>query len=257
MLRVFFFLFLHVILAGFAYSQAPLVVDNPSTTPPGKFHFEWFDQFAELPNSAEPANNQNTFVFTTNYGLLPNLELGMDFPLITISGQQNRTGVGDFDFTVKYILLPSTYPKKRTAFGMTASVEFPTGNSKENFGSGVTDFDMNMMLQIYCLQKLVLILNGGIQFTGNTLTGLVGTPDRGEVLSGGTSLTYQLSPRIAIAGELTGYQGRSHVFEDRELREQAALTYTFTPHFAVAVAIQHGTYATPPVQVQSGLIIDP
>ena len=246
-----------LLTATAAFAQAPLVIDDASTTLQGKFHFEIFNQFATLPDSVLPADKQNTLVFTTNYGLLPNVELGADFPLITITSITNRTGIGDFDFTVKYVPINAVYPQKKTGIGFTASVEFPTGDSKKSFGSGVTDYDTNVLVEQHVTENAVLRFNAGIQFAGNTLTGLIGVRDRGEVISGGASATYQCSPKLAIAGEFSGYQGRSRSAGDREIRVQGGFTYSFNPHLGIAAAIQHGNYATPPMQIQTGLIIDP
>src|SRR5678816_296898 len=66
------------------YSQIPFYTDDADTTPKRQFHLEMYNEHDVLQKSAYPVKRQNTFVFTLNYGLTNNLELGVNAPYITL-----------------------------------------------------------------------------------------------------------------------------------------------------------------------------
>ncbi len=239
-----------------AWSQAPLVTDDAAVTPLHAWHLELFQQYADLAAAAAPATAQETTVVGLAWGVLPGLELGFDVPWIAIHGAGTVAGGGDFDLTAKW-LLRAAEGDRRTALAVGFAVELPTGNADRGLGSGVADVDLTLIAERRIASTLALRGNLGLQFAGNTLTGAVGSPDRGRVLAGGVSLTADLTPRLQLVCETTGYQGRKSDAGDRELRLQAGLVYARSPHLSVAFTVQRGWLAAPPWVGQLGVVIDP
>lgn len=191
------------------------------------------------------------------YGVVARLEIGFDVPLIAIAGGARRiVGGGDLDLTAKY-LVRSDHGGERTALALGFAVELPTGDARRGLGSGVTDVDLTLIAQRQLRAATTLRANLGLQFAGNTLTGAVGTRDRGQVLSAGTSITHAAGDGTQLLAEITGYQGRSRAARDRELRLQAGATRAISARLTLAACVQRGWYAAPPWSLQAGVIIDP
>lgn len=95
-----------LLAAADARAQIPFYTDDADTTGRGKLHFEFFNEHDLLQESAYPARRQNTDNFTVNYGLTDRVEIGVNFPLLTIVNarvvEANAFGVGDTQFGVKY-----------------------------------------------------------------------------------------------------------------------------------------------------------
>ncbi len=94
-----------------AYSQQPFVTDDTDVTARGQFHFEFSNEYDLLQRSAAPALRQNTASFELAYGLLKNVEVSIEAPLITIFNSRDAeprrvSGIGDTNFSVKYNFLP-------------------------------------------------------------------------------------------------------------------------------------------------------
>ena len=243
------------VLSSAADAQAPLATDDAAVTPPQGWHVELFQQHAELPVSALPAGTQDTSVVAVAWGLVPRLEVGFDVPWIAIHGNGTVAGGGDLDLTAKWQLHPAK-DARSPAFALALGVELPTGDPDRGLGSGVTDVDLTLIAERRIAPAIVLHGNLGLQFAGNTLTGAVGSSDRGKVLAGGVSLTADLTPRWQFVSETTGYQGRSPDGKDRELRLLAGLVFAHSPRWSFACSVQHGWLQSPPWLFQFGVILD-
>jgi len=84
-------------------AQQPFTVDDADVTEHKKFQLQISHEFDILPSSAHPSLRQNTTVFVLNYGLLRDVEIGVDYPLIIISNAVGTTpktikGFGDVNF---------------------------------------------------------------------------------------------------------------------------------------------------------------
>src|SRR6185503_9979481 len=151
----------------------------PYTTPKGKLILEIYNEQGVLPRSAYPTKRQNTLVFTVDYGITDRLELGVNAPLITLINSQvvsprNISGIGDTQFGLKYNLLTEKEGSKRPALSAVLYVEAPTGDSRKQLGSGLTDYWLYGVFQKSLATKIKGRLNGGILFSGNNSTGLIG-----------------------------------------------------------------------------------
>lgn len=198
-----------VITAATTAAQQPFITDDVGATEKGHFHFGFSNQFDLLHRASFPATKQNTVTFELEYGLLDGLEIGVDAPLLAIfnaSGTDPRrpTGIGDTNFSVKYNFLKERENSHLPAMAIVANLEFPTGNTANGLGSGLTDFYMNGILEKTVTKSVTFRLNGGILFAGNETTGAEGFRTRGTVYTGGGSLVKQFTPKLLFGVELTG-----------------------------------------------------
>src|SRR5262249_24981664 len=151
--------------------------------------------------SAEfPDLRQNTANFRVNYGLPYHLEFDIDAPILDISRSRsiatNSAGIGDTELGIKWNFKPVKEGSR--AIGLVASLYFevPTGNEREQLGSGLTDYWLNFIAQKPFSKTTRLTANLGFLFAGNTSTGVVGTLNtRGHVYTGGVSLLHDFTPR--------------------------------------------------------------
>jgi hypothetical protein len=237
------------------WAQAPLATDDAATTAPQAWHVELFQQHATLPVAALPATTQDTSVVAVAWGLLPRLEVGFDVPWIAIHGGESVSGGGDLDLTAKW-RLHLAKDEHSSAFALALAIELPTGDADRGLGSGVTDVDLTLIGERRVARAVVLRGNLALQFAGNTLTGALGSADRGQVLGGGVSLTADLTPRLQLVSEATGYQGRESDATDRELRLAAGLVFARSPRMSLAFTVQHGWFQSPPWVFQLGVVLD-
>ena len=128
--------------AGSLLAQMPFYTDNPDVTDRGTLHFEFFNEFDGLQSSQYPNLNQNTANFKLNYGLPHNLELDVDAPYLPIyraAGSQTSAGPGDTDMGVKWNFHMASRPLSFLALAASLYIEFPTGNTRQQLGSGLSD----------------------------------------------------------------------------------------------------------------------
>jgi hypothetical protein len=258
---VFFLLGLSACASGLG-AQQPFVTDDADVTAKGKWHFEYYNQYAWLSHNAYPDLRQDTNNFVIQYGLLPNLEVNVDFPIIAIWRTQhaplpNAFGLGDVDFAAKYKLVEEETGGARPAFTVTTAVEVPTGNKATQLGSGFTDFVMNTITQKTFFESTEVHFNIGYQFSGNTLTGAIGIRTPGRILTGGLSVAQTLSPKLLLGIDLNGAEIRTaHTF-DRQLQLTVGGSYTLKEGATLDFSVLTGWYNSPRVGVLLGISYSP
>ena len=250
-------------LAAFAVqAQQPFVTDDADTTPKGKFHFEFSNEFDFLQRSSFPNLRQNTADFELDYGLFDNVEIGVEAPIITILNAngtvpQRVTGLGDMNLSFKYNFLREKEKSRRPALTIAANLEVPTGDTDCQLGSGLADFYVNGILQKSITSKTKLRLNGGILFSGNETTGVVGIKTRGTVLTAGGSLVRQFTPKLQLGFEVTGASTTNLDLGKGQLQTLVGGNYQFKNNASFDFAILAGKYAASPrVGIQLGVSID-
>jgi hypothetical protein len=255
-------LLLLVLSAATVQAQQPFVTDDTDTTPKRHFHFEFSNEFDLLQRSSLPSVKQNTADFELDYGLLDGLEVGVESPLLTIFNSAGTTpktvsGIGDTNLSVKYNFLRERENSRRPAMAIAFNLELPTGDTKRQLGSGLADFYMNGILQKSVSKKTKLRLNGGILFSGNTTTGVIGIKSRGTVLTGGGSLVKQFSPKLQLGVELTGALQSNFQLGKGQLQTMFGGNYQFRNNASFDFGVVGGKYAASPrLGVQLGISID-
>ena len=235
-------------LSAPAAAQQPFVTDDADVTPKGHFHFEFSNEFDLLQRESFPSLKQNTADIELDYGLFEKLELGIAAPSLTIindAGTSPRTvtGIGDLNISVKYNFLRERENSRWPALAIALNLELPTGDAERQLGSGLADFYLNGILQKSVSATTKLRVNGGVLFSGNETTGVLGIKSRGTVLTAGGSLVRQFSPRLQLGIELTGAMSKDLHLARGQLQILAGGNYQVSQELTFDFAILGGKYA--------------
>lgn len=247
--------------AGELRAQQPFVTDDAEVTVRGQLHFEYANEYYVLQKSARPNLRQDTNNFVAQYGLFDGVEVNMDFPLIAIgnergSGMPSVFGLGDVDFAVKWNLVKEAPGSARPAFTVTAAAEFPTGSERKQLGSGLTDYLLNTILQ-KTFSGTAVHVNAGIQFAGNTQTGVVGIHTAGRVLIGGLSAARDFSERLRLGLDLNGAEIHDGGRVEKQLQLTAGGNYALTRNNTLDFGVAVGWYEAPRFGLVLGISITP
>jgi hypothetical protein len=251
-----------VMTTSLVHAQQPFVTDDADTTPKHHFHFEFSNQFDVLQTSAFPNLKQNTADFEIDYGVFDNLEVGIEVPLLTLLNAHNtvplRTnGVGDTNISVKYNFLKEREHSRRPALALTINIELPTGDPNRQLGSGLADFFGNGVIQKSLTKRTSLRLNGGILFSGNETTGVIGIKTRGTVFTGGGSLVKQFTPKLDLGFEVTGAVTKAFQLGKGQLQTQFGGNYLIRRNMTFDFGLVVGKFdASPRAGVQVGFSMD-
>ena len=233
-------------------AQLPFYTDDSDTTPKGKFHFEIFNEHDVLQKDSYPTKRQNTLVFTLNYGLTDRLELGVNVPVITLSNSRiveprTLTGQGDTQLGLKYRLRDERENSKLPAFAVVFYVEFPTGSTRKQLGSGITDFWLYGIAQKSLTDKTKARINGGIIFSGNSSTGLIGIQtERGRVFTGNASLVRDFSDKWKIGAEVFGAVTDNFKLNRGQLTAQVGASYALNQKLMFTFGVLGGRFSSSP-----------
>ncbi len=243
-------------------AQQPFVTDDTDVTARGKFHFEFSNSFDLLQHYAFPNLRQNTASFELAYGLVERVEISIEAPLISIFNAEDTNprrvrGVGDANFAVKYNFLREREGSRMPALTVSGNIEIPTGDVKRQLGSGIADYSVNCIAQKSLTERTVARLNGGIIFSGNTVSGALGIRTRGTVLTGGASLVRQFNARLHLGAEVTGARtGKPDLGVD-QFQFQVGGNYTLRDNLSLDFGVVTGiSTASPRVGVQFGFSFD-
>ena len=261
LLRLPFLLFAVLLGTKLAGAQLPFYIDDTAVTESGKLHFEFFDENDALQSSQFPDLRQNTANFKLNYGLPHNLELDIDSPYLSIlraTGVQSSTGIGDTNLGVKWEFHKASKDSRLPALGASFYVEFPTGDTHKQLGSGLEDYWLNFIVQVPTSEKTRINANFGYLFAGNTSTGVLGIETtRGHVYTGGVSLLHDFTPRLTLGIEAYGGLSSNDVLGRSQLQFLAGGQYAIRNGLAVTFGVLGGKYiASPRIGSQVGFSMD-
>ena len=234
------------------FGQQPFYTDDADVTEKGMRHLECSNEYDRLPPEVFPSIGQNTLVCKVAFGLPGNIEIGADAPLLTIkraSGTPRTSfGVGDTDFAaIKWNFHKP--PTDSRAFSLAAgfNIEFPTGRTKEQLGSGLHDYVANFIVQKKLTDETTLHLNSGIIFAGNQTTGALGVANtRGHVYTEGASIVRQFTQKLDLGADI--YEAFSPQFQFARGQLQGLLggNYEFHTGYTFDFGIVLGTFAAAP-----------
>jgi hypothetical protein len=257
---------LALLLTAFATplaAQQPFYTDDPAVTDPGAWHFEFFNEADALQHVQFPNRWQNTANYKLNFGLPHHLEVDIDSPYLAIfrvlgNGPGSSTGFGDTNLGVKWNFHQEAHASHIPALSASLYVEFPTGDSSRQLGSGLTDYWLNFIAQRHLSEKTRLTANTGIVFAGNTSTGVVGIEStRGRVYVGGISVLHDLNPRWALGAEVYGGFASHPGLGRSQFQILAGGQYTIRGGLTLDFGVLGGKYAASPrIGVQVGFSAD-
>lgn len=246
-----------------ARAGLPFYTDDSGTTDKGRFHFEFYNEFDALQTELYPNLRQNTASFKLNYGLTDTIELDLDNPYLAIvrsrlTQPKRFTGWADTNLGVKWNFHKETKDSRLPALSATYYIEFPTGDSSQSLGSGLTDHWLNIIAEKTLTERTKATLNLGVLFAGNTSTGLLGVQTtRGRVYTGGISVLRKFTEKISLGAELIGGFTQNFDLGRSQLQALAGGSYELRKGFEVDFGLLGGKYAASPVVgVQIGVSID-
>jgi hypothetical protein len=242
-------------------AQLPFYTDDPAVTELGKWHFEFFNEFDRLQDPQFPNLRQNTANYKLNYGLPHGLEVDVDAPYLAIFRALNTPtshGTGDLNVGLKWEFHKESHDSPLPALGASFYVEFPTGDTRRQLGSGLIDYWLNLIGQKSLSDKTRINANAGYLFAGNTSTGVLGiTTARGHVFAGGVSLLHDFTPRLTLGAELYGGYTNNEDLGRSQLQALVGGTYALRNGLAVSFGMLGGKYiASPRLGAQVGLAVD-
>ena len=261
-LKRIFFTCMLLIIPIMGYGQQPFATDDADVTARRKLHFEFSNQFDILQRSLFPNLRQNTADFELDYGLFEGLEVGVESPLIGIfnagtASPRNAAGIGDTNLAVKYNFRKERLGSGWPAMAFSLNVEVPTGDTKRQLGSGLTDFWLNGIVQKSITTKTKTRLNAGLLFAGNTTTGVIGIKTRGTVFTGAGSVVRNFTDRLDLGAEVTGAVTSNLKLSAGQLQVQFGGNYAIRKNCTLDFVLVAGRYsASPRVGAQLGVSID-
>ena len=247
---------------GFAtpsMAQLPFYTDDPAVTDRGKFHFEFFNEYDVL-QLQYPNRHQNTANYKLNYGLPHNLELDVDVPYLAIlrAAVPDAIGGGDTNLGIKWEFHKQARVSHAPALGASLYIEFPTGDSNQQLGSGLMDYWLNTIAQESLTDKTRINLNVGYLFAGNSSTGAVGVQSsRGHVYTGGLSILHDFTARLTLGAEVYGGYDPTGNFGRSQLQFMLGTQYQLRNGLNVDLGVLGGKFVgSPQVGAQIGFSVD-
>lgn len=234
------------------YSQIPFYTDDADTTPKRQFHLEMYNEHDMLQKSAYPVKRQNTFVFGLNYGLANNLEFGVNAPFITLTNSRivesgAVSGQGDVQFGMKYRLRAERDGSKLPAFAVAFYVGAPTGSTRKELGSGLTKYWLYGIAQKSLTTRTAARFNGGVLFSGNSSSGLIGIrTERGRVYTGNASLVRSFSNKLNLGAEVFGAATSNFILDRGQLTAQIGAQYALTNKVTLTFGVLGGRFSASP-----------
>jgi hypothetical protein len=259
-LRLLFSLACVLCFCSQLHAQLPFYTDDTGVTDRGKWHFEFFNEYDAL-QLQYPNVRQNTANFKLNYGLPHNLELDFDVPYLNIqrtAGNLPSSGWGDTNMGIKWIFHKESKGSRLPALGASFYTEFPTGDTRQQLGSGLADYWLNFIGQKSLSEKTRVTGNLGVLFAGNTSTGVIGLQNtRGQVYTGGLSLLHDFNSRLTLGGELYGGYAENDNLGKSQLQAMAGGQYALRNGLSFCFGLLGGKYvASPQVGGQIGFAVD-
>ena len=131
-----------------------------------------------------------------------------------------------------------------------------TGSEKKQLGSGLADYLLNAILQ-KTFSDTVLHVNAGIQFSGNTQTGVVGIRTPGHILIAGLSAARDLSERLRLGLDLNGAEIHDGGRVEKELQLTAGGNYALTRDDTLDFGVVVGWFSGPRFGLVLGVSVTP
>lgn len=233
-------------------SQTPFTTDDAEVTDKGKLHFELLNEYDVLQTSLYPNLRQDVAISRFAYGLIKNVEIGVDVPIVTLfnaAGTIPRRpfGFSDIGAHVKAKLREEKEGSRLPAFAVAFNLRFPTGNAANSLGSGVTNYQLYGVAQKSVSKKTKIRANAGVLFAGNTVVGVLGIrTTKGKLFSGGISVVKQYTDKLKLGAEVTAVASSSFQLSKGQLQSTFGGNYNLKKNFALDFGLIIGHFPASP-----------
>ena len=230
------------IMPSIVYAARPLSTDDADVVE--QEHIEIESGFEYVGQT----DSEKNLSFVLKYGLVNNLDLGVELPygFIDSSESSDVDGIGDVKIIAKHHLLDETDNHPALAWSFTLKTK--TGNEDKGLGSGEIDYILNGI----CTKEIfgfIAHLNLGYTFVGEPEG-----EDLDDVFSYSLALGYPINKALNIVGEILGETTFDGDFNDNPCSGLAGLNYDFNEmvsyDFGVGFKISE---ASPDYTVTTGL----
>jgi hypothetical protein len=250
-----------MLAAGPLAAQMPFYTDDTEVTGVGTLHVEAFDELDALQASQYPDQRQNTANLKINFGLPYRLELDIDAPYLAIergAGSYTSRGIGDTNLGVKWKFHEASPDSRLPALAVSFYTEFPTGDERQELGSGLTDYWLNFVAQKPLSEHTRFNVNLGVLFAGNTSTGVVGIETtRGRVYTGGLSVLHDVNSRLTVGAEIYGGIADTDGLDRTQLQALLGAQFALRSNLSLCLGLVGGIYAASPrIGGQVGVAVD-
>ncbi len=216
---------LNLVPAARTIAGPPFLTDDPE--PVDYQHWEFY-LFANG-DHARGGSAINGPAAELNYGVLPDTQLHLVVPVLTISPDDgpSATGLGDTEFGIKYRFVHET--DWRPQIGIFPMAELPTGDSDRGLGNGRTWFRLPLWLQKSF---------GPWTTYGGGGAALNSAPGQRNYPFGGWLVQRDFCPHLTLGGELFA-QGKDADDDKGFATLNLGGSYNFNEHFSLLFSAGH------------------
>jgi hypothetical protein len=216
---------LNLVPAARTIAGPPFLTDDPE--PVDYQHWEFY-LFANGDHASD-GSAINGPAAELNYGVLPDTQLHLVVPMLTISpdNEPSATGLGDTEFGIKYRFVheSDTWPQ----IGIFPMAELPTGDSDRGLGNGRTWFRLPLWLQKSF---------GPWTTYGGGGAALNSAPGQRNYPFGGWLVQRDFGPHLTLGGELFA-QGKDTDDDKGFAALNLGGSYNFNEHFSLLFSAGH------------------
>ena len=216
---------LNMVSAVQTIAGPPFLTDDPE--PVDYQHWEFY-LFANGDHAGDGAAI-NGPAAELNYGVLPDMQLHLVVPALTISPDDGPlvTGLGDTEFGIKYRFLHET--DNLPQIGIFPMAELPTGDSSRGLGNGRTWFRLPLWAQ-KSFGQWTTYGGGG--------AALNSAPGQRDYPFGGWLVQRSFGSRLTLGGELFA-QGKNTDDDKGFATLNFGGSYNFNEHFSLLFSAGH------------------
>ncbi len=211
------------------HAGPPFNVDDPATSERHKTNL--FVAYLSQQNASGEQQALPSFSLAYGYSNRLEFDLGFGVASLRATGSPRIAGFGDMTTGVRWRFLEETRRRPQLAFGY--QIKIPTADVNRGLSSGTVD-NAAWLSEAKTFGRWVSFANVGYNFLG----GHSGTNN----LFWGTGLTYQLTEKLVVGGQVYGSSANAPGARS-ELAWGLGLTYNFAPDRSLLVSAgrsEHG-----------------
>ena len=241
-LVLFLVIVLLVVVPSIAYGARPLATDDAGTVEKGHLEVEAGFEYVK------ETDKENNLSFVLKYGVLEDLDLGMEIPynFIDFKESVDVDGIGDIIFSTKYHLSDET--ENLPALALSYNIKTKIGDKDKSLGSGEIDHSLNAIFT-----KEIADFTTHINF-GYTFVGEPEGEEPDDIFSYSFALEYAINESLNIVGEVVGETTFEGNFDENPCNGLLGFNYALneTVVFDFGVGFEMSK-ASPDYQVTAGL----